>query len=342
MSVNTTEGGGNVVASGRRPCVSSSTRVAAVAVHRTTTRAGCSRPGRRRAEAPRRLLPQRPGAGSLRSRSRQTRARDVTLLSVDRPGYGRLRSRPHDRWATVGSAADDIATVIDTLNVERVGRRGLVGRRARRAGPGGPSPGPRRPSCRRRDTGAGRRGFLDRLRAALRARATTTSRRRSGARRARPAACSSLVPVDPFSGDALWLLGAATSDEPALRDAGRARSSRRDAARRLRSGRSRPCRRHRGLLPAALGIRTRVGRGEDASALRIARSDRRAGHGRWWQERLPDARLEVAPGAGHLLIVPMWPRVLSHLAPGRGRRRQNATSLQNGSAGLDVDEIPAA
>jgi pimeloyl-ACP methyl ester carboxylesterase len=68
-------------------------------------------------------------------------------------------------------------------------------------------------------------------------------------------------------------------------------------------------------------------------------------HGRWWKEQLPNARLEVAPAAGHLVIVPLWHRVLSHVAPGRagrGRRLVNATSLRNGSAGLDVDEIPAA
>ena len=42
-------------------------------------------------------------------------------------------------------------------------------------------------------------------------------------------------------------------------------------------------------------------------------------HGRSWQRRLPNARLEMVPGAGHELLVPMWSRVLSHLAP-RTRR----------------------
>lgn len=38
-------------------------------------------------------------------------------------------------------------------------------------------------------------------------------------------------------------------------------------------------------------------------------------HGRWWQQRLPDARLEVNPQGGADLLAPMWKRVLSHLAP---------------------------
>lgn len=38
-------------------------------------------------------------------------------------------------------------------------------------------------------------------------------------------------------------------------------------------------------------------------------------HGIWWQKRLPDARLEMSPQGGHELLVPMWKRILSHLAP---------------------------
>jgi pimeloyl-ACP methyl ester carboxylesterase len=40
-----------------------------------------------------------------------------------------------------------------------------------------------------------------------------------------------------------------------------------------------------------------------------------ARHGRWWQQRLDDARLEVNPQGGPDLLEPMWKRVLSHLAP---------------------------
>jgi pimeloyl-ACP methyl ester carboxylesterase len=39
-------------------------------------------------------------------------------------------------------------------------------------------------------------------------------------------------------------------------------------------------------------------------------------HGRWYQKRIPHARLEMVKDAGHLLIVPMWDRALAHVAPG--------------------------
>ena len=40
-------------------------------------------------------------------------------------------------------------------------------------------------------------------------------------------------------------------------------------------------------------------------------------HGRRWQQRLQNARLEMVPKGTHDLLVPMWARVLAHLAPRR-------------------------
>jgi pimeloyl-ACP methyl ester carboxylesterase len=41
-------------------------------------------------------------------------------------------------------------------------------------------------------------------------------------------------------------------------------------------------------------------------------------HGRWYERRLPDARLTVVPRAGHLAIIPAWREVLEHVSPERG------------------------
>ena len=30
-------------------------------------------------------------------------------------------------------------------------------------------------------------------------------------------------------------------------------------------------------------------------------------HGEWWAGRIPEARVEVVAGAGHLVVVPAWP-----------------------------------
>jgi pimeloyl-ACP methyl ester carboxylesterase len=47
-------------------------------------------------------------------------------------------------------------------------------------------------------------------------------------------------------------------------------------------------------------------------------ADERAGSraARWWKKQIPHARIEMSPGRGHDLLLPMWPRVLRHLAPG--------------------------
>jgi pimeloyl-ACP methyl ester carboxylesterase len=40
-------------------------------------------------------------------------------------------------------------------------------------------------------------------------------------------------------------------------------------------------------------------------------------HGEWYRGQLPSAELELWPGAGHLVVVPAWRRVLDHLLDGR-------------------------
>jgi pimeloyl-ACP methyl ester carboxylesterase len=54
-----------------------------------------------------------------------------------------------------------------------------------------------------------------------------------------------------------------------------------------------------GIQPAAVEAKTLLLHG-----LRVPIAGPR--HGRWLQERLPDARLEVVPDAGHLVLMPMW------------------------------------
>ncbi len=257
-----------------------------------------------------------PGAGLFDPDPAETDARGVTLLSVDRPGYGRSDPVHHGRWATVWSAADDIAGVLDTLDGGPVGVVGwsaggrvalaLAARRpdlvARVVVVATPAPDDEIPWI-----DPEQRIVLDRLRglAPEDAHAELESRLRS------------IVPLDPFSAEALWLLAALTSDEPAL--AGRdvrarlgemLRTAFAQGTEGLASDLAGYCLRPWGFEPEEVVAKT---------LLLYGARDPLAGprHGRWWKSRLPDARLEVVPDAGHLVLLPLWPRVLSHLAPRR-------------------------
>jgi pimeloyl-ACP methyl ester carboxylesterase len=259
-----------------------------------------------------------PGAGSFDPDPVETRRRKVRLLSVDRPGYGGSHPVAAREWATVASAADDLAAVLDALQVERVGVAGwsaggrvalalaarrpdLVDRLVVLATPAPDSDVPW--------IAPDERGELEQLRGLAPDEAHAVLGRRLG----------SAIPEDPSSPEAFWLLGIGPPDEAALRTDGVAarlgemlRAAFVQGARGLAADIAGYCLHPWGFEPGDVQAKTLLLYGS-----RDALAEPR--HGRWWQSRLPDAHLEVAPGAGHLLVVPLWARVLSHLVPDRPR-----------------------
>lgn len=313
-----------------------------VAVHRTTTGAawvparGRSRGAEERVVV---LCHSAPGAGVFDPDPMETRARNVRLLSVDRPGYGGSHPVPSGAWATVASAADDLAVVLEGLHGERVGVVGwsaggrvalaLAARRPdlvdRVVVVGTPAPDADVPWVEREQ-----RDELERLRGLPPEEAHAELGKRLG----------SVVPEDPHAPEALRLLGVGSADDAALRADGvrhrlgeMLRAAFVQGTRGLAADIAGYCLQPWGFEPEAVQAKTLLLYGS-----RDPLAD--PCHGRWWQSRLPDARLEVAPGAGHLLVVPMWARVLSYLAPGRGRLRPIAGSKRE--TGQDREEVSAA
>jgi pimeloyl-ACP methyl ester carboxylesterase len=123
-----------------------------------------------------------------------------------------------------------------------------------------------------------------------------------------------LLPADPYAPQSLIAVGAGPADEVALRGGGRDRLGKMlskayaQGVTGLAADIAGYCLRPWGFEPSDVAAKTLLLYGSQDP---IAASR----HGRWWQERLPDARLEMVPGAGHLVVIPMWQRVLSHLAP---------------------------
>ncbi len=293
-----------------------------VAVHRTATRAGwLASAGIVDGDVERTIVfcHSAPGAGIFDPDPVETQARDVTLLAVDRPGYGGSDPIPDGEWATVGVGRRRHRLRAGRAPREAGGGRRVVGRRSRCPGARGASAGARRPGRRRGDAGAAGGGAVD-----LALDTSWRSRPCAGHRRAKstplsrntwPGSCRRIRSRTRRSSSSRRVRRTLMLSEPRRRVRASARCSG-----------SRSCRAPTGLAADIAGYCLQPwgfepGEVEAKVLLLYGSRDPVAGpkHGRWWKEQLPDSRLEVSPGSGHLLIVPLWHRVLSHLAPGRAR-----------------------
>jgi pimeloyl-ACP methyl ester carboxylesterase len=256
-----------------------------------------------------------PGSGAFDPDPAETARRDVHLIALDRPGYGASEAMPPEAWATVASAAEDIAEILRGLDIGTVGVAGWSagGRVAlalaashpdlvdRVAVIGTPAPDEAVPwmADEERAGIAAMRGMpLDQARSVLRGQMSQ--------------AFPNGVTEEVWS----MMLAASAADAAELQDP--AASARLGGMMRQAFTQGLD-----GMVDDVLGYTLQPWGFEpddvDAPTLLLyGGSDPVAGsaHGRWWQQHLPHARLEMAPGAGHLLVVPQWGRVLSHLAPG--------------------------
>lgn len=258
-----------------------------------------------------------PGAGNFDPDPAATTKRQVTLIASDRPGYGASEPVTADEWASVATAADDLAEVLQQLQVGPVGVAGWsAGGRVALA------LAARRPDLVERVVilatpapdeevswiPAELKQGLEALRDLPPAEV----------HRSLEAQLAQQIPPDAPRETLLASLGQSPADEEALTLPGAAdrladmlQAAFAQGTTGLAADIAGYCLRPWGFQPAEVQAKTLCLYG---SRDPVAGSR----HGTWWQKNLPQARLEMVPGAGHLLILSMWSRVLSFLAPGKG------------------------
>lgn len=255
-----------------------------------------------------------PGSGAFDPDPAATAERAVNLIAVDRPGYGGSQPMPPNAWASVDRAADDLAEVLSARGQGPFGVAGwsaggrvalalaarhpdLVSRVVVIATPAPDEEVSWIPPEHKAGLEALRGQSPDAATAALAAQMVA------------------VVPADPSAPEALNLLGRAPADERILTAPGvqdRLEAMMVQAFAQGAAGMAAEIAGYSlqpwGFVPEEVHAKTLLLYGDkDPIGSR---------HARWWKARLPNARVEMAPGLGHMLAIPLWRRALAHLAPG--------------------------
>ncbi|TAM69707.1 MAG: alpha/beta fold hydrolase [Microbacteriaceae bacterium] len=259
-----------------------------------------------------------------------TAGRDVHVVAFDRPGYGSSDPLPAGKWPTVVGAADDISEYLHsaegtahTLGFSQLDSLGVVGWSAggrvalalaakhpelfqRVALIGTPAPNEEVP-------------WMPRQQAAVSVQLSELSAQEAIERLTAMfiAQVGERMPsADPDRPVPLEQLGVSAADADALAGPGaqdRVEKMMRDAFR-------------QGPIGVVTDILSYTARpwGFDLSAVRAdtllvyGAADQLVteAHAQWYREHLEHASVVLQPGAGHLVVIPTWDRVLAHLAPG--------------------------
>lgn len=253
-----------------------------------------------------------PGSSRFDPDPDATVGRIVRVIAVDRPGYGLSEPMPGGEPFTASSAASDIAEVLEARGVERVGAAGWSagGRVAlalaalrpdlvdRVAISGTPAPDAEIPWMEQG------------IRASIAELAGMTP---GQALDALIGQFDTMVGARPSGRDLLPFLAHPGPDDEVLKGAeGRLRGMLDSASRQGNLGMAADTLSHtmldQGFELGAVAAKTLLLYGtKDVIGSR---------HARWYLKALANARVEMDPNAGHLVVVPRWDRILSHLAPG--------------------------